>query len=101
MLRCKNELTWELNRYGLMMTTTTTRTTTMTKTHFKSFLSYEVVSFGAQPPSNLNGGTVYGLSIIWHNHKNFHTELRHLRLFFSKTDIEISGGSKKNWTDRD
>ena len=35
MLRCNNELTWELNRYG----GTTTATTT---THFKSFLSYEV-----------------------------------------------------------
>jgi len=40
MLRCNNELTWELNRYG-RTTMTTTTTTTMMTTHFKSFLSYD------------------------------------------------------------
>ena len=37
-------------------------------------------------------------------HINFHVcvlHLKHIRLIFSKPDIEISGGSeKKNWTDR-
>jgi len=65
------------------------------------------VSFGAQPPSNLNVGTVCGLFIIWHNHTKFsdglsnedpnfsHGATTFKTVFYFKPDIEISGGSKK------